>query len=356
MAWYDSTSLCLQTFTFYSNLPKYLFLANLQILEVSSFISHGEQHLEALALAWAFQTWLIKSPLIAHILPPTMSSETLVSNSQPPLTSLVSVILTTGPFLFSWSLLRQYITKNGPLPIAAGVASINNQVYAVFSALLSYLLIQSYLAPQSIIPGHETTVDLPFNLSIPYLNQSTFTISGLGLIYHYSKLYEYIDIFLLLAQGRVIGEHMAFHHISTPYLTYFRGLNCSRDDWRVFALANTVHHTVMYSYFGGLGYGWLRSITAVTGWAQLILGIGTDAWWMWRTNIGHDPSAVESLTKTEDETTNRAIALLLLLRYAMLRWNEGNTGRAGMSKEERERYRLAQGHKEQGTVENKKKT
>ena len=111
----------------------------------------------------------------------------------------------------------------------------------------------------------------------------------------------------------------------------------------------------MYSYFGGLGYGWLRNLKAFTGWAQLVLGIGTDTWWMYRTSIGHELSAVESLTKKEDETTNRAIALLLLLRYAMLHWKEGNTGRAGMSKEDRERRTQAQGQMKQTEVEGKKR-
>lgn len=280
-----------------------------------------------------------------------MSTESTLSDSQPPLTSLVQVILTTGPFLFIWGLLRQYITKNGPQPIAAAVASVNNQVYALFSASLSYLLIQSYITSQSIIPGQETTVSLPFNFSIPYLNQSTFTVSNLALIYHYSKIYEYIDVFLLLAQGKVVGEHVAFHHLSAPYLTYFRVLNCSGEDWRVFALANTVHHTVVYSYFGGLGYGWLRSIKACTGWAQLVLGIGADAWWMYKTKIGHELGAVESPTKQEGETTNRAIALLLLLRYAMLRWAEANVGRAGMSKEQREMHAQAHGQGGQEKME-----
>ncbi len=286
-----------------------------------------------------------------------MTGETMVSNSQPPLTSLVSVILTTGPFLFTWSLLRQYTTRNGPSPIAAGLISVNNQVYAVFSALLSYLLIQSYTTSQSIIPGQETTVSLPFNLSIPYFNQSTFTISDLGRIYHYSKLYEYIDVFLLLAHGKVVGQYMAFQHLSTPYLTYFRVLNCSGGDWRVFALANAVHQTVMYSYFGGLGQWlpWLRNTKLYTGWAQLILGIGTDAWWMWRTNIGKELGPAETFKKNDDEATNRAIAVLLLLRYAMLRWAEANTGRAGVSKGETEQHSQTPRQEQHARVEGKKK-
>ena len=154
----------------------------------------------------------------------------------------------------------------------------------------------------------------------------------------------------------MVGEHVAFQHLSAPYLTYFRVLNCSGEDWRVFALADTVHHTVVYSYFGALGYGWLGSIKACTEWAQLALGIGTDAWWMYKTKIGHELSAVESATKQEDETTNRAIALLLLLRYAMLRWAEANLGRAGTSKEQVEGHVQAHGQGGQQKMERKKES
>ena len=274
------------------------------------------------------------------------------ATSSPPLTSLPSLILTTGPFLFAWSLLRQYTTKNGPSRIASTLITINSQVYALFSALLSYLLIQSYLNTQHALPGQAAVVTLPLGLSIPYLNRTTLTIADLGLIYHYSKIYEYADVLLLVAQGKVIGQHMAFHHITTPFLTYFRVLNCSGTDWRVFALANAVHHTFMYAYFGGVG-NWLRSVIPYTGWAQLILGLGVDGWWMFETKGGKEVSGHvlgggrlderEVRTNTGDETTNRGIAILLLTRYAMLFWQELKEGRAAMSKEQRERARAKQG-------------
>lgn len=157
---------------------------------------------------------------------------------------------------------------------------------------------------------------------------------------------------LLVAQGKVIGQHMAFHHTTTPFLTYIRILNCSGNDWRVFALANAIHHTLMYSYFGGLG-NWIRNVLPWTGWAQLILGIGTDGWWMYRTKGGKETTEVGGMVG-KDEATNRGIAILLLARYAILFWEELKEGRAGMSKAERERVRQGQVEGQKGKAEGKK--
>jgi hypothetical protein len=33
-------------------------------------------------------------------------------------------------------------------------------------------------------------------------------------LYHFSKLYEYLDIFLVLANGGSVGLHFAFHHLT----------------------------------------------------------------------------------------------------------------------------------------------
>ena len=284
-----------------------------------------------------------------------MSEEATATGSGYPLTSLQTVILTTGPFLFIWSLLRQYTIRNGAFPIASILISVNSQLYALFNALLSYLLIQSYINSQHSLVGEAVTVTLPFGLSIPFVNKTILTISDLGLIYHYSKIYEYIDVLLMVAEGKVIGEHMAFHHVTTPFLTYFRVLNCSGSDWRVFALANTIHHTLMYAFFGGLG-SWLGTVKLYTGWLQLILGIAVDALWMYRTKAGNELGpAAGVLEIKEDEATNRAIAILFLGRYAMLYWDELKKGRAGMSKEERERRRAAQGKGQQESVKEKKK-
>lgn len=246
-----------------------------------------------------------------------------------PLTHLPSIILTTGPFVFLWSYLQRYVTRNGALPLFTTITRLNSIAYSSFSAFLAYALITTYTNPNE-----------PIVLTFPILGTIPLTPSTLGYVYHLSKFYEYIDVLNLVLTGHVIHQHMAFHHLTMPYLTYFRIIAASSstsssafslsstpdanfvDDWRVFALANCVHHTIMYAYFGGLG-SWLRSIVPVTGYLQLLLGVTVDANWMWVTKAGKLAKDNEEVKKVMgNESTSRGIAILLLLRYAMLYWQE----------------------------------
>ena len=205
------------------------------------------------------------------------------------MTSLRSVILTTGPFVFLWSTLRGYVERNGPFAFARLLTRLNSQIYALFSLLLAYLILNDVFHIQEF--EHVRGSDLAY-------------------IYHVSKFYEYVDVFNLVASGNKIGPHMAFHHITTPFLTHFRVLNAS--DWQVFAFLNCLHHFWMYAYFGGVSS--FRPILPVTGWLQLAAGIGLDVYWL----------AVNG--RELPESTNRAISVLLLTRYAMLFYEELKTG------------------------------
>ncbi|KAJ9645595.1 hypothetical protein H2204_001176 [Knufia peltigerae] len=198
-----------------------------------------------------------------------------------PLTSLQSVILTSGPFIFFWSTLRAYVERNGAFPWTRTVIHLNSQAYSLFSLVLAYLILNDAFHFQEI---------------------SGIKSSDLAYVYHLSKFYEYIDVFNLVANGQSIGPHMAFHHITTPFLTYFRVLNAS--EWQLFAFLNCFHHFWMYAYFGGMSA--FRPVLPITGWLQLAGGIALDVRYL----ILNSQKAPES--------ANRAIAVLLLTRYAML--------------------------------------
>jgi hypothetical protein len=128
----------------------------------------------------------------------------------------------------------------------------------------------------------------------------------LAYIYHLSKFYEYIDVLNLKAAGIEIGRHMLFHHLTTPYLTYYRVLNS--PDWQLFAFLNCVHHFWMYAYFGGVSF--FRPILPFTGWLQLGAGIALDVYLC----ITGDRNTPENL--------GRCISIALLTRYAMLFYEE----------------------------------
>lgn len=212
---------------------------------------------------------------------------------QRPFTSLQSVILTTGPFVFLWTTLRNYIQRNGAQSFARTTTRLNNQLYSLFSLGLAGLILNDVFQCYPLGDGIKS--------------------NDLAYIYHLSKFYEYIDIFNLVAHGKVIGPHMAFHHLTTPFLTHFRVLNAS--DWQVFAFLNCIHHFWMYAYLGGVGL--FRPILPFTGWLQLVAGIAVDVFWL------------SQNAKTENpEATNRLISVLLLTRYAMLYYEELNKGGA----------------------------
>ncbi|KIX07862.1 uncharacterized protein Z518_02516 [Rhinocladiella mackenziei CBS 650.93] len=206
-----------------------------------------------------------------------------------PFTSLQSVILTTGPFVFLWSTLTGYVSRHGAFRIARPLTRLNSQIYSLYSLAVAYLILNDVLHFQEY--GGVKSSDLAY-------------------IYHLSKFYEYIDVFNLVASGITVGPHMAFHHLTTPFLTYFRVLNAS--DWQLFAFLNCFHHFWMYAYFGGVSF--FRPILPVTGWLQLIAGIGFDVYWL----------AING--RDAPESRNRAISVLLLTRYAMLFYDELKTG------------------------------
>ncbi|KAK5047778.1 hypothetical protein LTR84_006443 [Exophiala bonariae] len=200
-----------------------------------------------------------------------------------PLTSLQSVILTTGPFIFLWTSLRNHIQRNGAISFARTTTKLNNEIYSIFSFALGGLILNDV-----------------FQF---YPLDDTIKTNDIAYIYHLSKFYEYTDIFNLVAGGKVIGPHMAFHHLTTPFLTHFRVLNAT--DWQVFAFLNCVHHFWLYAYLGGVGL--FRPILPVTGWLQLVAGIAVDVLWLFQNGKSENP-----------EATNRLISVLLLTRYAML--------------------------------------
>lgn len=212
-----------------------------------------------------------------------------------PFTTLQSVILTSGPFLFLWSTLRGYVERHGPFSLAKSTTRFNSQIYSLCSLGLALLIL---------------------NDVFHFQEYENIKGSHLAYIYHLSKFYEYIDVFNLVANGQSIGPHMAFHHITTPFLTYFRVLNAS--DWQLFAFLNCFHHFWMYAYFGGLSA--FRPILPITGWVQLVGGIALDVFYL-ASNGWEGP-----------ESFNRSAAVVLLTGYSLLFYRELLAGSQQKSK------------------------
>ena len=164
-------------------------------------------------------------------------------------------------------------------------------------------------------------------------------LQRLRYLYHYSKYYEqFVDTFLLVASGRPIGAHMAFHHLTMPVYTLFRTLRCSDGqggDWAYFTICNLAHHTLMYAYFGGVAMSVLGGVLFYTQVLQLGFGIGVDGRWFWehRDMLGSEGKAAGGGLMGDREQLGRAVSMLLLTRFAQLYWREYTAGMLEYSKD-----------------------
>ena len=130
-------------------------------------------------------------------------------------------------------------------PYAKLLHRFNNRMYSVFSLVLGI----------SLLLGH---------------SHSTY-----GYIYHLSKFYESIDIFLFLLSGYIPNLHFAVHHATTAVVTMDAVINQPRHQWLWCAATNLLHHTFMYAMFGG--YTIFKPILPFTASVQLGLGLTTSA-------------------------------------------------------------------------------
>jgi hypothetical protein len=174
-----------------------------------------------------------------------------------------------------------HVHKHGPISFAAKTTKSNNVFYSLFSLALFICVSSSY-----IIDLSEATTPLSLKSLICTKSQTEFD-KKLRLIYHVSKIYEYIDIFNVLAVGGEVNTHFWVHHFTvhlyptfplspsiniskTPYLTYSRVI-LHPISWKLFAVLNTFHHSLMYAYFGGMAI--FSDVLPWTGSLQLILGL-----------------------------------------------------------------------------------
>lgn len=156
-------------------------------------------------------------------------------------------------YLSLWLATSLAVRRRGPsTAVAPAFTRYNSRLYSLASLLLLVLVL-------SPCPQH----DAPARALV-----------------HLSKLYEYVDVLgVVAAGGGPIDPHFAFHHLTTPWLTFVRVLpGC--DGWRWFAAANAGHHALMYAYFGG--WAGVRDVLLWTGQAQLGIGMAADGWAVWQ--------------------------------------------------------------------------
>jgi len=159
------------------------------------------------------------------------------------------MVMQSGLFATTWAILQRHMRARGGRPhtLAQQTTKLNSRLYAAASLLLLV----------SIIISDRPTA---------------------GRLYHASKFYEYVDILNVVASGGAVDLHFGFHHLTTPWLTFFRVLGSGGDggSWRWFAACNAAHHVLMYAYFGG--WAGVRPVLDYTGVGQLVVGITVEVW------------------------------------------------------------------------------
>lgn len=167
-----------------------------------------------------------------------------------PLTTLPELLTYSLFLLLAWTAVDVYVTRYGPLSGTRSLTKVHNWFYAAVSLVMLVRILN--------------TDDSKDSFTIRY-------------IFHLSKFYESIDILLVCASGSQISDSLAFHHFTTPYLTYLRYVN-HHGGWRPFAVLNNFHHLLVYTFFArGKGGGvLLRSVLPYTGILQLIVSVWVD--------------------------------------------------------------------------------
>jgi len=216
--------------------------------------------------------------------------------AQLPLTSLVEVAASTVIFVPVWAFIHYRVKRSGPFNLGKPFLQFLNGSEVV---LAIYLLASIILATPALSAPLSSRSAIFASISDRLQADDGF-ISRYS--YHLSKFYEYFDIFFFVADGGEVGLHFGFHHLTTPYLTYFRYLN-GHYGWQLFAALNAFHHSLMYAFFAGVQsvHGYLP----YTRYIQLVAGVAWDAWLTMYMDDG-------------DSRVSRAVSIFLLTCYLYL--------------------------------------
>ena len=133
---------------------------------------------------------------------PSVFTQTLASPYLLYTTSILS-------FLFA-SFIKSRVQRKGPVSFASALIKYNSLFYAVVSLYLFIGILISIWTEisQTTNPSLRTVI----------CSHSTFsTDHALRYLYHFSKFYEYVDIFNVLAVGGVVNTHFSVHHFTVSY-------------------------------------------------------------------------------------------------------------------------------------------
>jgi hypothetical protein len=131
------------------------------------------------------------------------------------LLSLTSILASPKPLytasVVSFLIARLIIHRvkaHGPIPLAHTIIKYNSILYSILSLLLLLAIISSQWKDLS-------QASSSFSLKSAICSASNSELdTKLRYLYHASKIYEYVDIFNVLAAGGVVNAHFGVHHFT----------------------------------------------------------------------------------------------------------------------------------------------
>lgn len=117
--------------------------------------------------------------------------------------SIWTVFISSWIVVFGALTVRERVRLHGRIPFASTAIKINSRLYSIVSLCFCLVIVlSSVLVPESLEPS------IPLGLGAVCRDEIQRQL------YHFSKLYEYLDLFLVLATGGSVGLHFAFHHLT----------------------------------------------------------------------------------------------------------------------------------------------
>ena len=180
---------------------------------------------------------------------------------QTPLTSLKSLILISiTHFIVTYALEIFMANRIKPINVRR-LQRYNNLLIGIFSAI-TFVLVN--------ILAYRDGRFASWNRLVCHRPTPTGAYALLWYIFYLSKLWEFVDIYLVILNKTPVLMHFRWHHQTTPSVVLTGLLGDVSYEWPTI-VSNTLLHTFMYPHFTGV---WnVHRILVVLGAWQLVVGL-----------------------------------------------------------------------------------
>lgn len=155
--------------------------------------------------------------------------------------AISSLVYVTLSFSFYF-----YVRSKGPWTMVSPVMYFHNRIQITIALFLFTT------TTMSLLPFAKTHYPI-IDAMITRVKASDAALPRYA--FHYSKFYEYLDMWLIILQGTgdLVSLHFSLHHLTTPWYTTLRVIR-DYEGWEVFAWLNTFHHAFSEFHFSSMNY------------------------------------------------------------------------------------------------------